>query len=374
MSIILSAIKRSLRDKNTIVGNILLVIMLPYIFSLIFDYDGGKESLDINIVGNKNSEINKSYVKSLEEFDKENEMISLDYKIYTKEEFYENKNSEEVNKSNLTVIIDEKNRHIKFEGSKKLSMGEEVIEGITKEFFNSMFLYESVAKEGEVPSISNNLVKVSEYKSEGIKSLITEDIDYGKYFSVVMLQMAILAVSACSFKNTFYIKENIGNRVKSSPVKMSKLMSLELIGSFIVIFAQGIIMLLAIAILYGVNITKQNLLGIIALISVLSMLSVCIGLFASSICKKRSIGENVCSIIVTVMALASGELMPHMEQFAKDIPILKLNPFVWISKEFNSLVTLNYSENLYTALGVGIIASIVLMAISILILSRKVVK
>lgn len=374
MSIILSAIKRSLRDKNTIVGNILLVIMLPYIFSLIFDYDGGKESLDINIVGNKNSEINKSYVKSLEEFDKENEMISLDYKIYTKEEFYENKNSEEVNKSNLTVIIDEKNRHIKFEGSKKLSMGEEVIEGITKEFFNSMFLYESVAKEGEVPSISNNLVKVSEYKSEGIKSLITEDIDYGKYFSVVMLQMAILAVSACSFKNIFYIKENIGNRVKSSPVKMSKLMSLELIGSFIVIFAQGIIMLLAIAILYGVNITKQNLLGIIALISGLSMLSVCIGLFASSICKKRSIGENVCSIIVTVMALASGELMPHMEQFAKDIPILKLNPFVWISKEFNSLVTLNYSENLYTALGVGIIASIVLMAISILILSRKVVK
>ncbi|MDB8789096.1 MULTISPECIES: ABC transporter permease [unclassified Romboutsia] len=372
MSIILSAIKRSLRDKNTIIGTIFLVIMLPYIFSIIFSFDSVKESLDISIVGNKNSEINKSYVKALEEFDKENEMISLDYKIYNKEEL--DKNIEEVNKSNLTVIIDDKNRNIKFEGSKKLSMGEEVIEGITKEFFNLMSVYESVAKEGEVPSISNNLVKVSEYKSEGNKNLIAEDIDYGKYFSVVMLQMAILAVSACSFKNTFYIKENIGERAKSSPMKISKLMSLELIGSFIVIFGQGIIMLLAISILYGVNITKQNLLGMIALISVLSMLSVCIGLFASSICKKRSVGENVCSIIVTVMALASGELMPKMEQFAKNIPILKLNPFVWISKEFNSLVTLNYSENLYTALGVGIIASIVLMAISILILSRKVVK
>lgn len=374
MSIILSSIKRSLRDKNVILGNIFLAVLLPYVFTLMYGQNTINENIDMNIVGNKNSEINKSYVKVLEEFDKSNDSISIDYKFYTEEELDEMKLKEETKISNLTVTIDENNKNIKFEGSKTYTIGEEVVAGITEEFFNSISIHESISKEGETPNINSSIVKVSEYENESSKSIIDEDVDYEEYFSIVMIQMAILATSVCSFKNTFYIKENIGNRVKSSPIKIYKLISLELIGSFISSFLQGLVMLAIVSVIYDVSITMQNILGITVLIGILSMLSVSIGLFTTSICSKKSFGENICSLITLIMVLGSGELVPQMNVVIEKIPVLEINPFLAIGKEFNLLVTSNVSENLYTALGVGTFWTIIFMVISMLILNRRVVK
>lgn len=201
-----------------------------------------------------------------------------------------------------------------------------------------------------------------------------QDIDYGSYFAIVMLQMAILVGGIHSFKSTFYIKENIGNRVKSSPIKMLKLITLELIASFILIFAQGIIMLILLSLIYGVKVTLSNVIPVLSLIAVLTILAVSIGVFATAISKKKTSGENICSIIVVIMTLASGELMPNMIDSFKDISFLYLNPFIWISNELSSLLTFNVSERLFSSLGIGIVVYTLLIIISTLILNRKVVK
>ena len=66
--------------------------------------------------------------------------------------------------------------------------------------------------------------------------------------------------------------------------------------------------------------------------------------------------------------------MPNMVDSFKDISFLYLNPFIWISNELSSLLTFNVSERLFSSLGIGIIASALLIIISTLILNRKAVK
>lgn len=371
MNIILTSIKRNIRDKNVLIANIFLVLILPYVFSVIFSFDLGHESIDLNIVGDKNSEILKSYVNTLENFDKENEEISLDYKIVSKSEYSE---ENKIDKDSFNVRIDEKNKEIKIKLSNKLSNGEIAIKNLTEEYFNSISIYESIAKEGNVPQVSKNIIKTSTIiipkDDSKYENLFSEE-----YFSVVMLQMAVLSLSMVSFKNTFYIKENIGQRVKASSMKISKLMTYEAAGSFIAILVQGVIMLIGIGVIYGVNVNLKNVVPIIVIISVLSILAVSMGILAAAISKKKTSGESMCSIIVTIMVLISGTLMPNVDFLSDDrLSFLRLNPFVAISEEMNNLVTLNTSEHLYSAIGVGVIASLLVMTVAILILKRKVVK
>ena len=375
MSIVLSSIKRGLRDKNTLISNIFLALVLPYLFSIIFSFEGSTENINLGIIGNKNSEIIKSYVSILEDFDKENEKINLKYKIYSQEEINKIKENENNKKSDLLISIDEENKKIIFEGSNTLNAGEKAVGGITEEFFNSVSAYESISKKSQITQSNSNVVKVSEYKNDSNNTQMNmQDIDYGSYFAIVMLQMAILVGGIHSFKSTFYIKEKIGNRVKSSPIKMLKLITLELIASFILIFVEGIIMLSLLSLIYGVKVRFSNLVPVLSLIAVLTILAVSIGVFATAISKKKTSGENICSIIVVIMTLASGELMPNMVDSFKDISFLYINPFIWISNELSSLLTFNVSERLFSSLGIGIVASTLLIIISTLILNRKVVK
>lgn len=80
MSRILCSIKRGLRDKNTLISNIFFALVLPYLFSIIFSFEGSTENINLGIIGNENSEIIKSYVSVLEDFDRGNEKINLKYK------------------------------------------------------------------------------------------------------------------------------------------------------------------------------------------------------------------------------------------------------------------------------------------------------
>lgn len=303
MNIILSSIKRGLRDKNTVLSNIFLALLLPYIFSIIFSFEGGKEDINLAIVGNTKSSIINSYCEALEKFDDNNSKINIDYKIYSENEFDKNN----LPKSNsLIVNIDEKDKKVNVGESSDISMGQESVKKLTEEFFNSISVYESLNKENYTPTNVTNIIKNEKYNvSEKSKSIL-DDMEYGEYFALVMLEMAILVGSIHAFKNTFYIKEKLGNRVKISPAKVSSLLSLELVGSFFLIFSQGLVMLGAAVIFYGVNVNINNILPILSIIGLLSLFAVCLGIFTTALGNKKNSGDNICSFIVTVLALASG--------------------------------------------------------------------
>ncbi|MEW9077141.1 ABC transporter permease [Terrisporobacter glycolicus] len=371
MNIILSSIKRGLRDKNTVLSNIFLALLLPYIFSIIFSFEGGKEDINLAIVGNTKSSIINSYCEALEKFDDNNSKINIDYKIYSENEFDKNN----LPKSNsLIVNIDEKDKKVNVGESSDISMGQESVKKLTEEFFNSISVYESLNKENYTPTNVTNIIKNEKYNvSEKSKSIL-DDMEYGEYFALVMLEMAILVGSIHAFKNTFYIKEKLGNRVKISPAKVSSLLSLELVGSFFLIFSQGLVMLGAAVIFYGVNVNINNILPILSIIGLLSLFAVCLGIFTTALGNKKNSGDNICSFIVTVLALASGQLMPQMSDSFDKISLIKLNPFLWISKELNNLVAYNSSENLLMTVVITLTASLILMVISTILLKRKVVR
>lgn len=369
MNIILSSIKRGLRDKAALISNMFLILVLPYIFSIIYSNQYGKENIDLNIIGNKNSEIIKSYADTLEKYDEENNKIDINYKIYGKEDYekIEDENTK------LSIIIDEENRSIHFKSKNDLSIAITSIQALTKEYFNSISTYESITVNGNLPVYNNNILKMSNEKiDEKYEKNLTE-MDYESYFSIVMLQMAILVSSIYVFKNTFYLKETLGQRVKSSPAKMYNLICKEVIGGVVLIFGQGLAMLGIIIGFYGVNINLQNILGILLSLGLLTLLAVSLGIFSMTLAKKQSIGDNICSIAVTIMTLASGAMMPQMDIF-ESISIVKINPFYWINKELDSLINLNTYENIYATLFVSIGLSLILAIISIIILNKKVVK
>ncbi|MCC3868121.1 ABC transporter permease [Terrisporobacter mayombei] len=372
MNIILSSIKRGLRDKNTVLSNIFLALFLPYIFSIIFSFEGGKEDINLAIVGNTQSAIINSYCETLEKFDDDNSKINIDYKIYSENEFDKNNLSKN---NGLIVNIDEKNKRINVGGSSDISIGQESVKKLTEEFFNSLSVYESLNKENYTPINVTNMIKNEKYNNNDEKpKSILDDMEYGEYFALVMLEMAILVGSVHAFKNTFYIKEKLGNRVKISSAKVSSLLSLELVGSFFLIFSQGLVMLGAATLFYGVNVNINNILPILFIIGLLSLFAVCLGIFTTALAKKKTSGDNICSFIVTALTLASGQLMPQMSDSFDKISLIKLNPFLWVSKELNNLVAYNSSENLLMTVVITLTASLILMIISTILLKRKVVR
>lgn len=66
--------------------------------------------------------------------------------------------------------------------------------------------------------------------------------------------------------------------------------------------------------------------------------------------------------------------MPQMSDSFDKISLIKLNPFLWISKELNNLVAYNSSENLLMTVVITLTASLILMVISTILLKRKVVR
>lgn len=355
MSIIFSSIKRSLRDKNSLLSNLMLVLVLPFIFSMMYDTDLEKESINLNIKGNVNSQITKSYIEFMEDFDKENENIELNVIL-----------NESKNTSDVVIEIDEKNKSITFIGNKTMNIAENIVAGASEEFFNILSMQEVIYKSGNMDTVSNNnIIKNTVYKNN------EETLNYEAYFAITMLEMATLVGSIFAFRNTFYIKENIGNRAKTSSIRISKLMTLELIGSFIIIFLQSIVILISSSVLYGVNINLNNIIPIILVLAVLSILAVSIGILCSAISNKRSWGENIVSLLVTAITLASGTLMPNWDM--NGTVITNINPFKWIHQSIFSLVENGSAQNLNLSLGMTIGCSIIIMIIATFILNRKVV-
>ncbi len=356
LSIIISTIKRSLRDKSTILTTIFLVLILPYIFSMMFSSESKVETVNINIIADEKSSLTKSYIEFIDNFEKNNKDIKIVHSL----------NSDSENED-LGIKIDEKNKSVKFIGSKRLRLSESIIQNITEEFFNQTTVNEIANKNEE---INESIIKETVLKSE---SNPNEDMDYKAYFAVIMLQMATLTASIYAFKNTFYIKENIGERVLSSPIKVSKLLIMEVMGSFITIFTQGIITLLMISIIYGVKITTINIFGLIYIIALLSLLAVSIGIFTTAIAKKKIHGDNIVSWIVLVLTLSSGKFTPNM--FGNNVSkILKLNPFTLLSESMLKLVDSNIYSNIGSATILTMCFVVVLVTISTFILKRKVVK
>lgn len=367
MNIILAAIKRALRDKLSIISMLFMMIILPSIFSMMFSFDVKIEDVSVFIYAKEKSEIIDLYTDTLENFDKESDDIKIEYKV----EYLPNLKSDEIDlesrSEDLQIVIDEDNKNLEFKNSNNMNVGESVVLNVTEAFFNQMTIYEIASSSGNIPKpIDNNIVKTINYEGQ-------EEVNYDSYFGIAMLQMSVLIGSAYAFKNTFYIKQDQGRRVLSSPMKVSKLIILELLGSFIVVAGQAIFLLFLSGILYDVKITSVNILGFISILMALSMLAVSMGILATSIANKKAQGDNIVSAFTLVLVLGSGKLMPNMVSSTESF-LYKINPFNWVQDCMMGLLESNSYANIEMAIGVTLVYAVILTVISTLILKKRVVK
>ena len=126
MNVILSAIKRGFRDHSTIISNIFMILILPFIFSLIYSFEFNGESVDLDIMGDKSSTVVQSYTLALDAYEKETKGSEINYRIYSEKEF--DKLEE---KNNLTVVIDEEGKNIGFLQNNSLQAGEIAVQSLT---------------------------------------------------------------------------------------------------------------------------------------------------------------------------------------------------------------------------------------------------
>ena len=369
MNIILSAMKKAMRDKEYMCTVIFLAVLLPYLFSTLFSNvyfdDEKKETVNLMINVNESSDTIKNYEKALKELDKENKNLTIDYKIKKELNFNEEDNYD------IKIIIDEKNNEIKFLADNRKGFYESMIIELTKSYFNQSFTHEFVAKNGyQLNTQNQNIIKHTNYfKKEEVK-----EVNYEEYFSIIMLQMAILVSSINAFKNISYIKGNIGKRIYSSPMSMRKLILNEYIGSFAFSFIQGTVILGVVNILYNVNINLYNSLGLVLMIGLLSFMATSIGIFIASLFESKMVGENIVSMVVVVMTISSGKMTPEFQSESIG-GIFRINPFVWISEAMINLVENNSYIGVSSAMLVTIIFSLLLIISStILMKKRKVVR
>ncbi|MGL4911812.1 MAG: ABC transporter permease [Romboutsia sp.] len=369
MNIILSAIKKAMRDKEYMCTVIFLAVLLPYLFSAIFynvDFnDDKKETVNLIINVNESSDTIRNYEAILKDLDKENKNLTIAYKI--KEEL----NFNEEDSYEMKIIIDEKNNEIKFLASNESNLYESMIVELTKSYFNQSFAYEFATQNGyELNTNKQNIIKHTNYfNEEKVKEVNNEE-----YFSIIMLQMAILVSSINAFKNISYIKGNIGKRIYSSPMPMRKLVLNEYIGSFAFSFIQGVTILGIGNILYKVNVNLSNVLGLVFMIVLLAFMAASIGIFVASLFESNMVGENVVSIIVVVMTIASGKMTPEFQSESIG-GIFRINPFVWVSEAMINLVENNTYTGVFSAMVVTVVFSLILIIIStILMKKRKVVR
>ena len=369
MNIILSAIKRSLRDKVSILTTIFLALVLPALFSMMFSFEEKVEEVNMHILAKEKTQITELYIETIKKFDEENDKVTIDYKVDYSPNIEEEseKLEEKIGGKSLDIIIDEKNKKIDFKNSNNINIAESAIQNITEEFFNQITIYEVSAKYGNTPSILNNdIIKTTKYEAE-------KEANYDSYFAIIMLQMATLIGSVYAYKNTFYIKENQGIRVKSSPMKLLKLIILESTGSFIVVAAQSAIILVLSAVLYNVKLNLINAGGLIAVLLATSILAIGMGIFTTAIANKKSHGDNIVSLITLVFVLGSGRMSPHLD-FDLDKWLYKINPFAWISDSMMKLVESNSYENMGAAIGITVAYAIAFIVISSFIMKKRAVK
>lgn len=183
---------------------------------------------------------------------------------------------------------------------------------------------------------------------------------------VTMLIFGILLGGTYGIKQIFYIKEAVGIRVLTAPITKKALYFMEFMVSTLIIWCVGMIAAFAYEHLFGVKFSNNLLLSII-MIFIISMIATLLGMTIGVHVKSKDMGENILSMIITLISILSGGLMPVFE-LGK---LTKLSPIKPLADALNELVTTGHILNYEMLSMTLILCFVILVGISILGLRRR---
>lgn len=183
---------------------------------------------------------------------------------------------------------------------------------------------------------------------------------------VTMLIFGILLGGTYGIKQIFYIREAVGIRVLTAPITKKVLYFMEFMASTLIIWCVGMIAAFAYECLFDVRFSKNLLLSIM-MIFIISMIATLLGMTIGIHVKSKDMGENILSMIITLISILSGGLMPVFE-LGK---LTKLSPIKPLADALNEVVTTGHILNYETLSMTLILCFVILVGISILGLRRR---
>lgn len=237
------------------------------------------------------------------------------------------------------IHIDEENQVLEVENKNGNALEAGVLHTLIEDFNNQYTLREVVGSTSYTP------LKLEVETVEG-----TEGEDIVTPIVVTMLVFGILLGGNYGIKQVFYITEPVGERTLMAPISRQKLYGIEFMTNTLVISVVGILAAMSYELLFDVRFSQNSLLTIGVLILV-SMLATLLGMTIGINVKSQDMAENILSLIITVSAILSGNLIPVID-LGK---IANFSPIKYMVQALEELVT------------TGQIASYVPLSLSLLI-------
>lgn len=130
--------------------------------------------------------------------------------------------------------------------------------------------------------------------------------------ALTMITFGALLGGQYGINQMFYIREAIGKRVLTAPVRESRLYTCEIISSSIILFSSTIILTGIYNVLFKLGLEK-NIGATIVIIGGLTIMAITIGVIIGVLVPSLTAGESILSILVIVLNFTSGGFTPGVD-------------------------------------------------------------
>ena len=193
-----------------------------------------------------------------------------------------------------------------------------------------------------------------------------EDKDIQTPLVITMLIFGILIGGNFGIGQVFYMKQAVGIRTFTTPISKRMLFLQEYTTSSVIIFIISLISMGAYGILFKIDFSKV-LLQCMGLVLIASLLTTLLGMTIGLYVEEQGMGENILSVMITLSAMLSGELMPMFE--LGNITIL--SPIKPLSDGLENLIESGHLSNVFSLISYFAIVFLVLGGLVMMKLKRE---
>lgn len=367
-TIALKEMKHNLKDKHSmimmVIYPIVIILILGYALSGSFNNSiTFKYNKILYSIEGKNNNFNE-FLKTIKDLGIESEQIQ------SKEEALK-----KVENGSYTCYIDvnEDNGEITFYKNKVYNFKGDLIETILQSYVERYNAIREIYLEN--PESLEEILKDNDFNYVQESSM-----ENGKkpraldYYAVTMLTMIIMYGS---LKGSFSIEgeyiRNTFNRIMCAPVSKYEILTGKLLGSIIVTFSQGLIVILFTKYVFKTY-WGENMIFIYILIFSQVIMSISLGVGVAFMTNKETLSSSLLNMIAPIMTFLGGGYIPLEGYNNKALNIIcKLSPLKWTNDGiFNYIYSNNYSTA-YTAIIINLCVAILFLTISSLIYKKKVI-
>lgn len=359
ITLISHSMKLKLKDYKMLFMLTAFPIILTAMFATVFGQAFGEQTIEGNVgiyINEGDTTLGEDYIDFVQQI--KDDKINISYEIVTKEQT--EMIAEEKTKAALIVIDEIKNSiWVKEIENDAVLMG--TLESLNQEFVETIGLTRVIREE----AMSGRINMVGEVDVD--KILDVESFSTSKTQNVVanmvvaMLIFAVLMGGQFGVEQVFYLSQPVGMRISTAPVRKINVYFCELFACWLTTFLASIIVGGAYEVLFDIGLDK-NIGEVVVVIGLTSLVATLLGTVVGLMVKTRNTGENVYSLLMTVMVMVSGGLVPQLD-FGR---MAYISPVRVCIDSISQIITVGRIENighLLTTVGVVVVGTIGLVGV-----------